>query len=96
MSVVYISKKDMEIRQYPTAEDMDLSDSLTLADETGAAVMFDDERFADLCEKAQEVADAIVDVPNPSHVDDIPFESTSSYFDKQTDLDAAQLDGVDE
>lgn len=95
MSVVYISKKDMEIRQYPNAEDMDLSDTLMLDNGTGEAVLFDDERFANLCEKAQEVADAIAEMPDPDHVDDIPFEPTGSYFDKQTSLDPLQLGGVE-
>lgn len=74
--VVYISKKDYEVRTWP--ED--------------GPFEFDPERMGRCIARAQRVRDAILDNGFPTSADEIPFERPDTYFASEVDLDFSAFD----
>lgn len=80
--VIYVSKKDLEVRTWPEA----------------APFTFDDSRWDTIKQRCRRVRDAIIDGGYPTSEDEIPFEKPSgdhpqSYFAKSTTLDFSHFAG---
>ncbi len=74
--VVYVSKKDLEVRTWPE----------------GAPFTFDDERWTTIVERCQAVRDALYENGVPRSEDEIPFERPDTYFANSTDLDFSAVE----
>ena len=75
--VVYISKKDMEVRTWPN----------------GAPFTFDDARWDEIKARCKRVRDAIYDGGIPQSEGEIPFEKPDNYFANSTSLDFSHVNG---
>lgn len=68
--IVYISKKDLEVRTWPQE----------------GAFQFDPDRYKALVKKAQSVRDAIIENGIPMQAEDIPFEKGNNWISQQEEL----------
>jgi len=80
--VIYISKKDMEVRAWPE----------------GAPFTFDESRWLDIKARCMRVRDALYEHGIPQSESEIPFEKPGedheqSYFVESTDLDFSHVNG---
>ena len=78
--VIYISKKDLEVRAWPE----------------GAPFTFDESRWSDIKQRCRRVRDAIIDHGIPRDESEIPFEKpngdhSQSYFADSSELDFNHL-----
>lgn len=82
--VIYVSKKDLEVRQWPET----------------VPFTFDDERWQDIKDRCSRVRDALYDEGIPQSEAEIPFEKPDedheqSYFVENASLDFTSVNGGD-
>lgn len=80
--IVYVSKKDLEIREWPSADDIDGTGSPT----DTVAVERDHGTFLRVAEACADVAAKIRNAPDDPMVGDIPYERGDDYIEQNTDI----------